>query len=103
MQGPPNNRHQPLLQMVGTSHEYLIDNAKGGYRPHHENQGPVRTITRIIWQVRHRSHNYFAWFNLISMLGGYNVEVVISHDVTLSSPNPWYASACTTRNVQPGH
>jgi len=70
MQGPPNNRHQPLPHMVGTGHEYPIKNAKSGYHAHHEDQGPVRAIYQN------------------NPAGGYNVQGVISHDVTLPTTHP---------------
>lgn len=65
-QGPPDNRHQPLPHMVGTGHEYPINKAKNGYHPHHESQGAVRAIYQN------------------NPAGGYNVQGVVSHDVTRS-------------------
>jgi len=72
MQGPPNNRHQALPHMVGTGHEYPIKNAKSGYQAHHENQGPVRAIYQN------------------NPAGGFNVQGIISHDVTLPKGHPGY-------------
>jgi len=72
MQGPPNNPHRPLPHMVGTGHEYPIKNAKSGHHPHHGDQGPVRAIYQN------------------NRAGGYNVQGVISHDVTLPKTHPGY-------------
>jgi hypothetical protein len=65
LQGKPTNRHRPLPHMVGTGHEYPINNAKHGYHPDAA-QGPVRGIYQN------------------NPGGGYNVQGVIAHDVTLA-------------------
>jgi len=72
LQGPANNRHQPLPHMVGQGLEYPINNAKHGYHPTDADQGPVRAIYQN------------------NAAGGYNVQGVIAHDVTLPDTHPGY-------------
>jgi len=72
MQGAADKRHQPLPNMIGTGHEYPINNAKHGYHPDHEDQGPVRAIYQN------------------NPAGGYNVQGVVSHDVTLPETHKGY-------------
>jgi len=68
-QGLPGNRQRPLPHMVGSGHEYPINNAKNGYHPHQADQGPVRAVYQD------------------NPNGGYDVKGVISHDVTLPDSN----------------
>jgi hypothetical protein len=75
-QGPANNRHKPLPNMVGPGHEYPIQ--KGGYHPGDNNLGPTRGIYQTNPPAADGSHN------------GYNIQGVVSHDVTRDKTHPGY-------------
>ncbi|KAF8186798.1 hypothetical protein BJ912DRAFT_453002 [Pholiota molesta] len=74
-QGSPGNRHRPLPNMVGHGLEYPIQ--KGGYHPGGP-LGPTRGIYQPNPPASDGSHN------------GYNIQGVVSHDVTRGKGHPGY-------------
>ncbi|KAF8190548.1 hypothetical protein BJ912DRAFT_326096 [Pholiota molesta] len=74
-QGAANNRHKPLPNMAGNGLEYPIQ--KGGYHPGNV-VGPTRGIYQKNPPAADGSHN------------GYNVQGVVSHDVTRDKKHPGY-------------
>ncbi|KAF9482325.1 hypothetical protein BDN70DRAFT_991250 [Pholiota conissans] len=75
-QGPADARHKPLPHMVGSGKEYPIQ--KGGYHPGDEHLGPVRGIYQDNARGADGKH------------AGYNLQGVISHDVTRDKSHPGY-------------
>jgi hypothetical protein len=82
--------------MVGHGHEYPIQ--KGGYHPGDTNLGPARGIYQKNPPAADGSHSTFSigakmhriCTDTSLYVDGYNVQGVVSHDVTRDKKHPGY-------------